>query len=152
MDSGKKIGIGVAVSVGVILVIFLIFVAETESDDARLASINAQYDTDTDRLLVSVFLTDSNAEFTKANGNAELIILQDGRVVYTAGYSFVKDDFVSWINMFGDKNTGYVIVINKFFPSGESVIMEYEVRVNLITKAKNWEGLYDKFWSINQSS
>ena len=140
---------------GVIVVSFLIIVAfnyVSESDDARLADINASYDKDTDRLTVSIFLTDSNAEYTKANGNAELTILQDRRTVHSATYNFVKDDFVSWINLFGGKNTAYVIVVNKFFPSGPTDIMEYEVYVDLNTKTRHWEDLYDKFWSINEST
>ena len=125
----------------------------TEYGDARLASINPSYDKDTDRLTVSIFLTDSNAEDTKADGNAELTILrEDGREVYSATYNFVKDDFVSWKNMFGDKRTAYVITINKFFPSGESRIMEYHVYVNLNTETRHWEDLFEKFWSINESS
>jgi len=151
LGNGKKVGI----SAGIIVVIFIIIVVfyyETEYDDARLADINASYDKDTDRLTVSIFLTDSNAKYTKANGNVELTILQDGRTVYSATYNFVKDDFVSWINMFGGKNTAYVIVVNKFFPSGPTDIMEYEVYVDLNTKTSHWEDLYDKFWSINESS
>ena len=140
---------------GLVVVAVLIQVAyyyESESDDARLADINASYDKDTDRLTVSIFLADSNGEYTKANGNAELTILQGGRTVYSATYNFVKDDFVSWTNIFGGKNTAYLIVIKQFFPSGASRIMEYDVHVDLNTKTRHWEDLYEKFWSINESS
>ena len=138
--------------IGVSFLIIVVFYYETESDDARLADINASYDDEIDRLTVSIFLTDSNAEYTKANGNAELTILQDGREVYSATYNFVKYDFVSWKNMFGDKRTAYVITVNKFFPSGESNIMEYQVFVDLNIDTRHWEDLFDQFWSINESS
>jgi len=124
----------------------------TEYGVARLAHISASYDKDVDRLTVSIFLTDSNAEDTKDSGNAELTILQDGRKVYSATYNFVKDDFVSWKNMFGDKRTAYLIVVNKFFPSGESRIMEYNVHLDLDITSGHWEDLFDKFWSINETS
>jgi len=124
----------------------------TGYDDARLAHINASYDKDTDRLRVTIFLTDSNGDYTKVNGNAELTVLQDGRTVYSDKYNFVKNDFVSWQSLMGGgKITGYLIDIRQFFPSGESMIMEYEVYVDLNTKTSHWE-LYDKFWSINESS
>ena len=151
MSTAKTVGISAGIPI-VVFLILVVFYYETEYDDARLASINASYDKDTDRLTVSIFLTDSNAEYTKANGNAELTILQDGRTVYSDKYNFVKNDFVSWINMFGGKNTAYVIVVNKFFPSGGSGIMEYEVHVDLNTKTGQWEDLHDKFWSVNESS
>jgi len=126
-------------------VIALIIVAYNSQtyDDARLASINASYDVYTDRLTVSIFLTDSNAEYTKANGDAEMTILKDGRVVNSATYNFVKDDFVSWINLFGGKNTAYVIVVREYFSSGE-----YDVYVDLNTKTRHWEDLHDSFYSL----
>ena len=129
--------------IGVIFLIIVVFYYETESDDARLADINASYDYETDRLTVSIFLTDSNAEYTKANGNAEMTILKDGRVVNSATYNFVKDDFVSWINLFGGKNTAYVIVVREYFSSGE-----YDVYVDLNTKTRHWEDLHDSFYSL----
>ena len=129
--------------IGVIFLIIVVFYYETESDDARLADINASYDYETDRLTVSIFLTDSNAEYTKANGNAEMTILKDGRVVNSATYNFVKDDFVSWINLFGGKNTAYVIVVREYFSSGE-----YDVYVDLNTKTRYWEDLHDSFYSL----
>ena len=129
--------------IGVSFLIIVVFYYETESDDARLADINASYDYETDRLTVSIFLTDSNAEYTKANGNAEMTILKDGRVVNSATYNFVKDDFVSWINLFGGKNTAYVIVVREYFSSGE-----YDVYVDLNTKTRHWEDLHDSFYSL----
>jgi len=146
----------VGISAGIIVVIFIIIVAmyyESESDDARLAHINASYDADVDRLRVTIFLTDSNGAYTKVNGNAELTILQGGREVYSNKYNFVKNDFVSWQSILGGgKITGYIIDIRQFFPSGGSRIMEYEVYVDLNTKTSHWEDLYEKFWSINESS
>ena len=129
---------------------------DPSSDDARLASIHAQYDKDTDRLTVAIYLTDSNAEDTKANGNAELSVFnENGHEIHSATYNFVKDDFVSWKNVFtGDKRTAYLIAVNKFFPSSGgdvSGMMEYQVYVDLNLKEKHWEDLYDKFWSINES-
>ena len=155
MGSGKKIGAGAGVTIGVLVVIFLIIVIfyGTEYDDARLADINASYDDDVDRLRVTIFLTDSNGAYTKVNGNAELTILNEGgREVYSNKYNFVKNDFVSWQSILGGgKITGYIIDIRQFFPSsgGEvSGMMGYEVYVDLNTKTKHWEDLYDEFWSF----
>ena len=106
-------------------------------------------------LRVTIFLTDSNGFYTKVNGNAELTIFNENRrEVYSATYNFVKDDFVSWINMFGGKNTAYVIAIKQFFPSAGgdvSGMMGYEVYVDLNTKTRQWEDLYDEFWSFEQA-
>jgi len=139
---------------GLVVVAVLIqagYYYSSESDDARLAHINASYDDDTDRLTVSIFLTDSNGAYTKVNGNAELTILQEGgREVYSATYNFVKDDFVSWTNIFGGKNTAHLIVVRQFFPSGGAVsgMMEYNVYVDLNTKTRQWEDLHAQFWSF----
>jgi len=159
----------VSISAGIPIAFFLIFfvfyyetgsddaplaqLIDPSSDDARLASIHVEYDDDTDRLRVAIYLTDSNAEDTKANGNAELSVFnENGREVYSAMYNFVKDDFVSWKNVFtGDKRTAYLITVNKFFTSsgGEvSGMMGYEVFVDLNLKEKHWEDLYDEFWSF----
>jgi len=166
LGTSKGIGIGVGITVGVFAVAFLIFemgsssvdVIEeiqdivVESDDARLADINSSYDADVDRLRVTIFLTDSNGDYTKVNGNAELTIFNENRrEVYSATYNFVKNDFISWQSIFGGgKITGYIIDIRQFFPSsgGEvSGMMGYEVYVDLNTKTKHWE-LYDEFWSF----
>jgi len=98
-------------------------------------------------------LTDSNGDYTKAKGNVELTILNEGgREVYSHKYNFVKDDFVSWQSLMGGgKITGYIIDIRQFFPSAGgdvSGMMGYEVYVDLNTKTKHWEDLYDKFWSF----
>jgi len=151
VDRRGSIGIGVAVAVGLIFVIYISY--DAKYDDARLAHINSSYDADVDRLRVTIFLTDSNGDYTKANGNAELIIFNENRrEVYSATYNFVKNDFVSWQSIFGGgKITGYIIDIRQFFPSsgGEvSGMMGYEVFVDLNTRSGHWEDLYDEFWSF----
>lgn len=155
MGKGKKIGAGAGVFIGVIIVILLIIVVfyAAEYDDARLASIIASYDDDVDRLRVAIYLTDSNGEYTKASGDADVTILQEGgHEVYSNKYNFVKNDFVTWKSVLGGvKITAYIIDIRQFFPSsgGEvSGMMGYEVYVDLNTKTKHWEDLHDQFWSF----
>jgi len=155
MGSGKKIGAGAGVAIGVLVVIFLIIVVfyATEYDDARLASIIASYDDDIDRLRVVIYLTDSNGDYTKASGDADVTILQEGgHMVYSHKYYFVKDNFVTWKSVLGgDRITAYIIDIKQFFPSsgGEvSGMMGYEVYVDLNTKTKHWEDIRDEFWSF----
>jgi len=148
-------------TVGVFVVAFLIFgmgsssvnvIEDIVGDDARLASIIASYDDDVDRLRVAIYLTDSNGEYTKASGDADVTIFNEKkREVYSATYNFVKNDFVTWKSVLGGaKITAYLIDIKQFFPSsgGEvSGMMGYEVYVDLNTKTKHWE-LYDEFWSF----
>lgn len=151
MGKGAKIGIVVAVAVVVIFMIYTSF--ETKYDDARLASIIASYDDDVDRLRVVIYLTDSNGDYTKANGDADVTIFNENRrEVYSATYNFVKDNFVTWKSVLGgDRITAYIIDIKQFFPSsgGEvSGMMGYEVYVDLNTRSGYWEDLYDEFWSF----
>jgi len=155
VGKGKKIGAGIGVAIGVIIVIFLIIVVSyvAEYDDARLASIIASYDDDVDRLRVVIYLTDSNGDYTKASGDADVTIFNENRrEVYSNKYNFVKDNFVTWKSVLGgDRITAYIIDIRQFFPSsgGEvSGMMGYEVYVDLNTKTKHWEDLYDEFWSF----
>jgi len=146
VGSGKKIGAGAGVTIGVIIVIFLIIVVfyGTEYEDARLARVHAIYDDDTNRLVVTIILTDSNGEYTKASGNAEITVQKDGRTVYSNKYNFVKNDFVTWKNNLGGKTTGYMIDIRQFFPTGS-----HDVFVDLNTKTSHWEDLHDGFFSLN---
>jgi len=143
--------VGISAGIVVSLLIVMAFFV-TEYDDARLADINASYDDDTDRLTVTIFLTDSNGDYTKVNGNAELTILnKGGREVYSNKYNFVKNDFVSWQSILGGgKVTGYIIDIRQVFPSGGALsgMSEYNVYVDLNTKTSHWEDLHDKFWSF----
>ena len=151
MDRAGSIGIGIAVAVGLIFVIYISY--DANYDDARLAHINTSYDDDVDRLRVVIYLTDSNGEYTKASGDADVTILQEGgHEVYSNKYNFVKNDFVTWKSVLGGvKITAYIIDIRQFFPSsgGEvSGMMGYEVYVDLNTKTSHWEDLYDEFWSF----
>jgi len=151
VDRSGSIGIGVAVAVGLIFVIYISY--DATYDDARLASIIASYDDDVDRLRVVIYLTDSNGEYTKASGDADVTILQEGgHEVYSNKYNFVKNDFVTWKSVLGgDKITAYIIDIKQFFPSsgGEvSGMMGYEVYVDLNTKTGHWEDIRDEFWSF----
>jgi len=132
--------------IGVIFLIIVVFYYETESDDARLAQIESWYDYNTDRLTVTILLTDSNGDYTKANGDAEITIQKDGRMVYSDKYYFVKDDFVSWKDNFGGKITGYTIGIRQFFSSGS-----HDVFVDLNTKSLHWDDLHDSFYSLEQA-
>ena len=143
MGTGTKIGIGVGASVGVIfLIIFTFYV--TQYEDARLAQILAQYDEDTDRLIVAILLTDSNGDYTKASGDAVVTVKEEGFTVYSSDpYYFDKNDFISWQDNFGSKSTGYRIDIRQFFSSGS-----HDVFVDLNTKSSYWEDLHASFYSL----
>jgi len=142
VDRRGSIGIGVAVAVGLIFVIYLSY--ETEYEDARLARVQANYNDESDRLQVIIILTDSNGDYTKANGNAEVTVQKDGRMVYSNKYDFVKNDFVTWKNNLGGKTTGYMIDIRQFFSNGW-----HDVFVDLNTKSGYWEDLHDRFYPLH---
>ena len=98
------------------------------SDDARLAEVIATYFDETDRLVVAVMLHNADGEFTKANGHIELIIWNSrGTEVYSGGYDFTKDDFVTWDNIFLGKQRGVPIVIDQRFPGKSYSGEEYHV-------------------------
>jgi len=166
LGTSKGIGIGVGITVGVIAVGFLIFemgsgsvnvieeiediVVESEdivveSEDARLARIQANYFVGNDRLDVRIILTDSNADYTKASGEAFLFVEKDGNIVYASEvYSFDKRDFVSWRDNSGNKLTGYIIDVREYFPSGS-----HDVFVTVETDGGTyWESLHDSFYSL----
>ena len=151
MGTSKGIGIGVGITVGVIVVAFLIFemgftlvdVVE-EFEDARLARISANYNDETDRLQIIIILTDSNGEYTKANGYGNFHVKKDGNLVHTDNFTFEKDDFVTWKDNFGNKATGYMTDTRKFFPTGM-----HEVFVDLNIGEKHWDDLHDGFFSLN---
>ncbi len=136
----RTVGIpaGIVVSLLIVMAFFV-----TEYDDARLADINASYDYESDRLTVIIYLTDSNGDYTKANGDAEITIEKDLLTVYSDKYNFVKDDFVTWKDNFGGKFTAYRIDIRQFFSSGS-----HDVFVDLNTKELHWEDLHASFYSL----
>ena len=146
LGKGKSIGIGIGV-------IFLAFVAYNmfsqgillpQVDDAHLASLEASYFEDSDRLVVALILTNKDAEYTKANGHLELKVLKGAVRVYSNEYDFTKDDFFSWKTNFGEKITGYRIDINEKFFSGE-----HDVYVDMVLKSgSSWEGLHASFYSL----
>jgi len=149
MGSGKTVGIVVGVSAGVIVAFILIlgiFLSEAGfQDDARLARVQANYFDENNRLDVRIILTDSNADYTKASGNAFIYVQKDGFTVYTSEvYSFDRSDFVSWRDNSGNKITGYIIDIREYFGPGP-----YDVFVTLDTKGGSyWEDLHDSFYSL----
>jgi len=139
---GKGIGIGIG-AVAVIALIIVVYNSQTY-DDARLANLLATYFDDEDRLVVAAILHNADGEFTKANGHMELTIVnENGREIYSNGYDFTKDDFLTWDNLFVGQQKGVPILINEMFPSGD-----YDVYVNLKTKSSYWEGLHATFYSF----
>jgi len=87
---------------GVIVIIALLYVGYElysqgiiipQVDDAYLASLEASYFEDSDRLVVALILTNKDAEYTKANGHLELKVLKGVVRVYSNEYDFTKDDF-----------------------------------------------------------
>ena len=139
MGNAKNAGI-----IGAILAIIIIgIVAYNDSvyDDARLADLRATYFDDTDRLAVAVVLTNSDGQFTEANGHVKLTILKSGGKVYSNEYDFTKNDFLTWNNLFGGQTRGVMFTINERFSSGE-----YDVYANMQTKSNYWEGLHATFY------
>ncbi len=134
--------VGISAGIVVSLLIVMAFFV-TEYDDARLASVEAWYEYERNRLTVAIYLTDSNGDYTKANGDAEITIEKDLLTVYSDKYNFVKDDFVTWKDNFGNKKTAYVIDIRQFFSSGS-----HDVFVDLNTKELQWEDLHASFYSL----
>ena len=136
---GIGIGIGIGVVIGIVLaVLFGIGQGTTvlenipifEKDDARLAQLTATYFDDQDRLTIALILTNSDGEFTKANGNIMISIVRNVAVVYSNEYDFTKDDFLTWDNLFLGKQRGVWFTIYERFPSGN-----YDVVATLETKS-----------------
>jgi len=128
---------------GIIIVSFLAIVAyayqDRYSDDARLAQLTATYYDDQDRLLVTLILTNSDGEFTKANGHITISIDTIGRL-YFYEYDFVKDDFVTWDNLFLGKQRGVWFNIHERFPGKDFSGIDYTVKAELETKSgRYWE-------------
>ena len=144
MEKAKKIGIGVGIGIGVIAFFFLAVIGQYY-DDARMARLDSWYYYDEDRLTIAVILTNQNADYTTANGHLELIIKKGTSTVYSNGYDFTKNDFLSWQPLFGGgKITGYPINIREYFSSGD-----YDVYVDMETKGGHyWEDLHDSFFSL----
>jgi len=119
---------------------------EISDSDAYLASIEASYREADDRLLVNLILENKNAEYTKADGNLVIRVLDDSDfpVVYEE-YDVTRDDFFSWKDGSGEKVTGYRIDVTRFLASGS-----YDVYVDFTTKSgTNWTDLHAGFYSFN---
>ncbi len=102
---------------------------------------------ETYRRLLNYFLEWSNkdGDYTKANGNLQLYVQKDGRMVHSATFDVTKDDFASWKNNNGEKITGYSFSLKKYFSSGP-----HDVLVDFVSgPEKSWIDLHDTFWSIN---
>ena len=133
----------VAVIVGIALIGIVMYNGFVY-DDARLADLRATYFDETDRLAVAVVLTNSDGHFTEANGHLDLTITNErGGTVYSNGYDFTKNDFLTWDNLFGGQSRGVVFTINERFPQGD-----YDVFANLQTKSHYWEKLHARFYSL----
>lgn len=141
MDKAQKTAIIAGVIVAIFFIGIVAYANDSVYDDARLAEIIATYFDDKDGLAVAVILHNADGEFTKANGHLELIIQKGNTKVYSNGYDFTKDDFLTWDNLFLGKQRGVVFTIDKRFSSGE-----YDVYANLQTKSHYWEGLHARFY------
>ena len=157
---GTTAGIGIGIAIGIALTLsFVVFLGtdlgtSTLEDipalvfnEPRLASLESWYDDDTGKLQVALMLTDKNAEYTKADGNLELLVAKDGREVYSTEYDFKKDDFLAWKNsLTGEKITGYRMTINQNFYDGS-----HDVYINMQTDSGlYWEDLHTSFWALRQ--
>ena len=142
------IGIGIGIVIGIALTFsFVAFAGMNQGttldvipalvyDEPKLASLQASYFDDTDRLVVALILTDKNAEYATADGSLSLSVQKDGRTVYSNEYDFTKNDFLSWKNpLTGEKVTGYRVEVNQYFSSGN-----HDVFVNMVTTSgTTWE-------------
>ena len=163
MVEGKGIGIGIGIGVVMGVLIGIIFsggismstqsnpIADiipeiTQTTDAYLASIEAYYDADTDKLTVALILTNKNAEYTKADGHLEIRVYNDNRLkVYSNEYDVTRDDFFSWKDNSGEKITGYRVQETKTFGS-----YNHNVYVDFTLKdGTNWTDIHTTFWSLN---
>jgi len=149
LGTGKTVGIVAGISAGIVVAFILImgvFLSEAGYvDDARLARVQADYFEENNRLDIRIILTDSNADYTKASGDAFVYVEKDGFTVYTSElFSFDRSDFVSWRDNSGNKITGYIIDIREYFGPGP-----YDVFVQMETKGGSyWEDLHVSFYSL----
>ena len=144
MDIVKKVGygIGLVFTLAMVTILGMAFLDDVIPSDARLAELRATYFDATDRLAVAVILTNSDGEFTEANGHLELVIYRGNHEVYSNEYGFKKDDFLTWNNLFGGQSRGVVFTINERFSSGE-----YDVYADMQLKpGRYWEGLHANFY------
>ena len=157
---GLGIGIGLGIVIGIGIGLFAgssmdftkstqinpidIILPETEP---YLAQIQTTYSHENDRLVVVLLLTDKEGEHTKADGRIGLTMYSDLGIVrgYSAEYDFTKDDFSSWKNNAGGKDTGYRIDILRVFSGGS---FDVYGTVSLQSGAV-WDNLHDSFYSLN---
>jgi len=151
VGTAKKVGygIGLVFALAMATIFGMTFMDTVIPSDARLAELRATYFDDTDRLAVAIILTNSDGEFTEANGHLELTIKNNGRTVYSNEYGFKKDDFLTWNNLFGGQTRGVVFTINERFPGKSFSGEEYDVYADLKLKpGRSWEGLHASFYSF----
>ena len=144
MGTSKKVGygIGLVFALAMATILGMTFLDTVIPSDARLAELRATYFDDTDRLAVAVILTNSDGQFTEANGHLELTIKKNGLTVYSNEYGFKKDDFLTWNNLFGGQSRGVVFTINERFSSGE-----YDVYADMQLKpGRSWERMHASFY------
>ena len=155
------IGIGIGVVIGVLLGIIVSGGIGTSNqsnpiadivsdiipiDEPYLASIETNYNYKTDKLSVTLILTNKDGDYTKADGHLELRVHDDaGRKRLSTEYDVTRDDFFSWKTNSGEKITGYRIQETKVFGS-----YVHDVYVDFTLKdGTNWKDLHDTFWSLN---
>jgi len=163
VEASGGIGIGIGVGFVIGFVVALAFVGTNQGisivedipvlenipelvyNEPKLAYMESYYVDDTDRLTITISLTDKNAEYTTADGNLDIKVKKDERQVYTTTKEFVKDDFISWKNNFGEKVTGTRISINQYFPSGS-----HDVFIDMtLSDGLTWYDMHDSFYSLN---
>lgn len=94
-----------------------------------------------------LLLTDKEGEYIKADGRIGLTMYNDLGIIkaYSTEYDFTKDDFSSWKNNAGGKDTGYRIDIPRAFSGGS-----YDVYGTVSLKSgATWDKLHDSFYSLN---
>jgi len=152
--SGIGIGIGIGIVIGIAVTMSFVAINQgtiTIEDipvldfdkDPQLAYLQATYQYANDELKLVLLLTDSNAEYTRADGTLEITVQKDGSRVYSTQHEITKDSFVTWKDASGEKVTGAMVVINQYFRSGS-----HDVFVNFNSDAGYWEEIHTTFYSL----
>ena len=154
---GTSAGIGIGIVIGVVATLAFVFVVDMTQGipgienipvldfdkDPQLAYLQATYQYANDELKLVLLLTDSNAEYTRADGTLEITVQKDGSKVYSTQREITKDSFVTWKDASGEKVTGALVDINQYFRSGS-----HDVFVNFNSDAGYWEDIHTTFYSL----
>lgn len=148
MKFETKAGIISGIAGGVLLSMVLLQIDTTDARFARIEISDSDYSDSLSRneIRLYLYLTNDNGDYVKADGKMRLSVSDDvGSTIYKNSYTVSKDDFITWQNLLGTKQTAYVNDIT--LPSLQS--KEYTVQVYFETKDKSWTDLQSSFELIS---